>query len=84
MIKCRFYCPTCRLRVEAEIVYDKRTDRFVYAYNHKEAGDSPQTCKSPICPECHSTLGNFKVVRDVPDRYIDENGNVCIREYKEL
>lgn len=79
MIKARFYCKKCLLRMEAEVVYDKRQDKNIYAYSGMDAENS-----FPVCPACHAQLQHFKIVRDVPDRYIDEEGRVCIKEYKDL
>lgn len=61
-----------------------RTERYVFAYDLKDAG-TLNNWNVPDCPRCGKpTMTGFKVIRDVPDRYIDLDGNICVREYKEL
>lgn len=80
MIKCRFYCGKCLLRVEAEIVTDSKTGKEVYGYNGRSVEELP------TCPTCGREMpyGKFKIIRDVPDRYIDANGALKVREYKDI
>lgn len=83
MIKARCNCGTCHIRVEAEIVYDSRVKKNVYVYDGAEAGYNPRW-NAPRCPKCDTPLYPFKVVWDMPDRYIDKNGELRVREYKDI
>lgn len=89
MIRSRFFCTACRLRMEAEIAYDKRLGYTVYCYSLKSKSPfitSPINAKTgtPICPNCGIRMERFKLVQDVPDRYYDEKGTLRMREYKDI
>lgn len=84
MIRSRFYCQRCRLRSESEIVYDKKSGLWVYFYLLVKGVLRNAETHTPLCPNCGAELQKHKIVKDVPDRYIDTDGALKDREYKEL
>jgi hypothetical protein len=73
--------------MEAEIVYHKGLDYSVYVYSlrSKNANILPiKDGEPPVCPNCGKIMESYKLVRDVPDRYIDDKGALRCREYKDI
>lgn len=90
-IKLRYYCKDCLERRESEIIYDKDGKPFVKSLRLGVTAvddfhfilDGPLICPNKHCGRPIEPY-NYKIIRDRPERYIDKQGWLRTREYKEF